>query len=182
MSRIGLLEEPYPDWFAEAMGRVMPPGMPPLALFRATGTSRRAWEKFAAGSLLDKGPLPLREREVVIHRTTARCECSYEWGVHAALFAPRAGFTETQIAATAALQPDPELWAPAEMVLIQTVDALIERKRLDAAEHARLAKHFDRDQILEIIQLVAFYHGVSLICGALDLPQEPGTRRLPTDG
>ena len=38
--------------------------MAPLNLFRTIATSQRAWEKFSAGSLLDKGPLGLREREM----------------------------------------------------------------------------------------------------------------------
>ena len=179
MSRIGLLEEPYPAWFAAAMARVMPPGAPPLKLFRAIATSRRAWDKFAAGSLLDKGPLPLREREIVIHRTCARCGCDYEWGVHAALFASRAGLSEAQLADTAAVMTDPELWSESELALLRSVDALIDRKRLDEAEFARLSSHFATDQLLEIIQLTAFYAGVAMICGAIELEPEPGTPKLP---
>ena len=50
----------------------------------------RAWDKFRAGSLLDRGPLSLREREIVIDRTCALTGCEYEWGVHVALFAKAA--------------------------------------------------------------------------------------------
>jgi hypothetical protein len=32
---------------------------------------------------------------------------------------------------------------------------------------------------MEIVQLVAFYHGVSLVCGALDLPLESNAARFP---
>jgi len=53
-----------------------------------------------AGGLLDKGPLSLRQREIVIDRTTARLGCAYEWGVHVAFFADKAGFTSEQVAAT----------------------------------------------------------------------------------
>lgn len=179
MSRIAPLEEPWPDWFAAAMARVMPPGVPPLALFRAIGTSQRAWDKFAGGSLLDKGPLPLREREIVIHRTTARCGCDYEWGIHAALFAARAELSEAQLAATAAAEVDDELWTESEATLLRTVDALIDRTQLDEAEFANLSGHFRPDQILEIVQLTAFYTGVSMICGALALQPERGTPALP---
>ncbi|MGZ8997735.1 MAG: carboxymuconolactone decarboxylase family protein [Allosphingosinicella sp.] len=157
----------------------MPPGAEPLLLFRTVGASKRAWTKFAAGSLLDKGPLPLREREIVIHRTAARCGCGYEWGIHAALFAERAGLSEQQLLGTAAEDIDSALWSEEEAVLLQTVDALIERKRLGDEEFLRLSRHFSTDQILEIIQLVAFYHGVALICGALDLASEPGTPKNP---
>ncbi|MGZ8283668.1 MAG: carboxymuconolactone decarboxylase family protein [Allosphingosinicella sp.] len=182
MSRIAPLASPWPDWFAEAMARVMPAGAEPLALFRTVATSRRAWEKFAGGSLLDKGPLPLREREIVIDRTTARCGCSYEWGVHVALFAERAGLTYAQVGDFPAVPPDPALWDEAELDLLQTVDALIDRKRLDDGEFERLSAHFSDAQILEIVQLVAFYHGVSLICGTLALAPEPGTPTLPSTG
>ena len=182
MSRIAPFEAPWPDWFAEDMARTMPPGMAPLALFRAVASSKRAWAKFSAGSLLDKGPLPLREREIVIDRTTARCGCGYEWGIHAALFATRAGLSEAQLADTAAERIDPALWSDAELALIAATDALLDRKRLADPEFARLRAHFSDAQILEIVQLVGFYHGVSLICGALDLPPEPGTPPLPSTG
>lgn len=158
----------------------MPPGAPPLKLFRSLGTSRRAWDKFAGGSLLDKGPLPLREREIVIHRTCARCGCGYEWGVHAALFAARAGISEAQLADTARPSTDAALWPESEAMLLNGVDALIDRKKLSDVEFAELSTYFGPEQILEIVQLVAFYTGVSMICGALDLEPEPGTPALPT--
>ncbi len=161
------------------MARTMPPGMAPLALFRTIASSPRAWAKFSAGSLLDKGPLPLREREIVIDRTAARCGCGYEWGIHIALFGERAGLSPEQIDGTAAERVDPDLWSEAEQALLDAVDALLDRKRLSDSEYERLRAHFDDDQILEIIQLVAFYHGVALICGALDLAPEPGMPRLP---
>ena len=41
--------------------------------------------------------LTLRDREIVIDRTCARCRCEYEWGVHVAFFADRAGFNGEQI-------------------------------------------------------------------------------------
>ncbi|MDQ8757494.1 carboxymuconolactone decarboxylase family protein [Sphingosinicella sp. LHD-64] len=182
MSRIAPLERPWPDAFAEAMARTMPPGMEPLMLFRALATSPRAWAKFSAGTLLDKGPLPLRAREIVIDRTTARCGCDYEWGVHVALFAGRAGLTPEQIADTAADASNPDLWDESELALIAAVDALLDRKRLTDDEFAGLRVHFDEDQILETVQLVAFYHGVALICGALDLAPEPGMPTLSEKG
>ena len=182
MSRIAPLSEPWPDWFGAAMARTMPAGMSPLTLFRAIATSQRAWEKFSAGSLLDKGPLGLREREIVIDRTTAICGCGYEWGVHAALFGERAGLTPHQVGDTASAAIDPALWSEPERVLIETVDALIAQKRLDDAEFAALRGHYRDDQILEIVQLIAFYHGVALICGTLALSAEPGMPDLPSKG
>ena len=182
MSRIAPLEQPWPDFFARAMARIMPPGTEPLSLFRGIATSERAWTKFAGGSLLDPGPLPLRHREIVIHRTTARCGCDYEWGVHAAMFARAAELTPSQLAATTRTAIDPSMWTDEEAALLETVDALLDRKRLDDSEFAKVRSHFDDAQILEVVQLVAFYHGVSLLCGTLALEPEPGTPTLSSIG
>src|SRR4051812_29406070 len=57
------------------------------------GRHARAWEKFRGGSLLDRGPLSLREREIVIDRTCALNGCEYEWGVHVATFSDAAHLT-----------------------------------------------------------------------------------------
>ncbi len=179
MTRIAPLDPPWPEFFAEAMAGLMPEGMEPIRLFRTVATSPRAWSKLAGGSLLDKGPLSIRDREIVIDRTTARCGCEYEWGLHVALFGQRAGLSDAQIDATASDEVDPALWSDAENILIETVDALIDRKRLSDSEFERLARHYAPGQILEIVQLVAFYHGVALICGALHLAPEPDMPKLP---
>ena len=182
MTRLRPLERPWPDWFASAMDRTMPPGMEPLSLFRTIAHSERAWSKFSAGSLLDKGPLAFRDREIVINRTAARCGCSYEWGVHAKLFGERAGLSQRQLEATAKAEVDADIWSPAELILLEAVDRLLDSKRLSDPEYDRLAEHFSEEQILEIVQLVAFYHGVALICGAFDIAPEPGMPPLPSSG
>jgi len=41
------------------------------------------YERFRAGSLLDRGPVSLRHLEMVIDCACARCGCAYE-GVHVA--------------------------------------------------------------------------------------------------
>lgn len=80
----------------------MPPGMAPLGLFRTLAHSPRVLQRLFAGNLLDAGAISLRERELLILRTCARCGCGYEWGVHHALFARAAGLSAADIAATQA--------------------------------------------------------------------------------
>src|ERR1700728_1038967 len=99
MSRIAPLEPPYEAEIQSQFDRIMR-GAPPLMLFRVLAGSPRAWEKFRAGSLLDRGPLPLRDREIVIDRTCALTGCEYEWGVHVATFADAAHLTAAQVRAT----------------------------------------------------------------------------------
>ena len=80
-------EPPYNDDIAAAFEAIMPPGAEPLALFRVMARSPRILEKMRAGSLLDRGSISLRMREIIIDRTTARCGAEYEWGMHIAYFA-----------------------------------------------------------------------------------------------
>src|SRR5215472_9684758 len=99
MPRIAPLEPPYPPEIAAQFDRIMR-GAPPLVLFRVMAGHTRAWEKFRAGGLLDRGPLGLKEREIVIDRTCALNRCEYEWGVHVAVFAAAAHLTDEQVRAT----------------------------------------------------------------------------------
>src|SRR5438270_3132539 len=114
MPRIVPAEPPYEPQIAAELARIMPPGVPPLVLFRTMARSPRVFAKMFAGGLLDKGPLGLRQREIVIDRTTARLGCEYEWGVHIALFAERVGFGDAEIAATVKGPSDAACWAAAE--------------------------------------------------------------------
>src|SRR3979490_3201068 len=138
MSRIAPLEPPYPPEIQQQFDRIMQ-GAPPLTLFRVIAGSARAWEKFRAGSLLDRGPLSLREREIVIDRTCARTGCEYEWGVHVATFAGPARLTDEQVRATVLEGAEAPCWSPAEQALIAAVDALHVRATLSAAEFKALA-------------------------------------------
>src|SRR5579863_1270042 len=99
MPRIAPLEPPYEAEIQTQFDRIMR-GAPPLMLFRVMASNPRAWEKFRAGSLLDRGPLSLRDREIVIDRTCALNGCEYEWGVHVATFAEAAHLTGEQVRAT----------------------------------------------------------------------------------
>src|SRR6202165_6354781 len=142
MSRIAPLEPPYAPDSGDQFDRIMR-GAPPLMLFRVVAGHARAWEKFSAGGLLDRGPLTLREREIVIDRTCARTGCEYEWGVHVATFADAAQLTEAQVRATVLDNADAPCWSPAEPAVIAAVDALHARATLSDGEFKALSAHYD---------------------------------------
>jgi hypothetical protein len=71
LSRVAALELPYPPDVQASFEAVMK-DREPLVLFRMVAAGERVWRKFRVGSLLDRGPLTLRQREIVIDRTTAR--------------------------------------------------------------------------------------------------------------
>src|SRR5260370_12303884 len=118
MTRIAAAEPPYEPAIAAELARIMPPGIPPLVLFRTMAKSPRIFAKMFAGGLLDKGPLGLRHREIVIDRTTARLGCEYEWGVHIALFADRVGFKPEHVAAAVAAPRGAACWTADDPALV----------------------------------------------------------------
>jgi alkylhydroperoxidase family enzyme len=179
MPRIAPLEPPYEAEIQTQFDRIMR-GAPPLMLFRVMASNQRAWEKFRAGSLLDRGPLSLREREIVINRTCALNRCEYEWGVHVTTFAKAAGLTETEVRATVHGGPLASCWLPAEQALIVAVDALHARATLSDEEFSALSSHYDDGKIFEIILLCGFYRTVSYLANGLRLPLEGGAARFPT--
>ena len=99
-SRIDPISPPYSRHVAERLDAMMPPGVPPILLFRTfvqnlpMTTAMRGWGSYELSKRLS---LSLRDREIVIDRTCARCRCEYEWGVHVAFFAERAGLSSEQV-------------------------------------------------------------------------------------
>lgn len=179
MPRIAPAEEPYTPEIAAALARTMPPAVAPLVLFRTMARNPRVFGKMFAGGLLDRGALSLRQREVVIDRTTARLGAEYEWGVHIAFFAQKVDLDAEKIAATVHGPATAPCWSADEQALLAAVDDLVDRRTLSDETWAGLAAHFDDVQILEVIALTGYYHTISFLCRALDLPLETYGARFP---
>lgn len=176
-ARVTPLEPPYPEPVQAALDRIMPPGVPPLVLFRTLARNERVFLRLMAGGLLDRGSITLREREIVIDRACARCGCEYEWGVHVSFFAERVGLGPDQLAAVAG--GDPAALPERERLLLRLVDALHDDARVDDALWAALRAHFTEEQLVELVALAGFYHLISFVANALRIPLEPFGARLP---
>lgn len=179
MPRIEPAAAPYEPQIAAELDRIMPPGLEPLLLFRTLARNPRVFGKMFAGGLLDKGALSLRQREIVIDRTTARLGCEYEWGVHIALFAERVKLHAEQIDAIVKHPANANCWAPDEQALLALVDDLVDRRTIGDASWSDARAHFDEAQIIEAIALVGYYHTISFLCRGLELPLEPYGARFP---
>lgn len=179
-ARIAPLAPPYPEPVQAALDRVMPPGVAPLTLFRTLAVNQRVFLRVMAGGLLDRGTLTLREREIVIDRTCARCGSEYEWGVHVAFFAERVGLDPEQVAATAS-DPDvpPAAFPPRERLLLALVDALHDQARIGDSLWAALKAEWSDEQLIELVALVGFYHLISFVTNAFRIPLEPDAARFP---
>ena len=92
-TRIAPLDPPYEPEVQAQLDDMMPPGIPPILLFRTfvknlpMARAMRGWGGYELGRELS---LSLRDREIVIDRTCSRCHCEYELGVHVAFFGERA--------------------------------------------------------------------------------------------
>lgn len=177
--RVQPLNPPYAADIQAAFDRVMPPGMPPLKLFRSMAHNPRALQRMLAGGLLDRGSIELRERELLILRATALCGAEYEWGVHVAAFAGKAGFSAEQIADTCSGRTDPSLWNEAERGLLELADSLHAIASVDEGLWQRLGAHFSDEQLIECLLLVGFYHAVSFVVNGLRVEREEYAPRFP---
>ncbi len=178
-ARIAPLEPPYSPPVQAALDRVMPAGVPPLALFRALAVNERVFLRVLAGGLLDRGTIGLREREIVIDRTCARCGSEYEWGVHVAFFGERVGFTPEQVAATCGREAEADAFPARERLLIRLVDALHDEAQVSDALWTALREEWTEAQLIELVALAGFYHLISFVANALRIPPEPFGARFP---
>lgn len=176
--RIAPLDPPYDPAIQSAFDAIMPPGVPPLKLFRIVGRNPRVLQRMIAGGLLDRGSIALRQRELLILRSTALCGAEYEWGVHVAAFNGKAGFTPEQLADTCRERSDPALWTEDERVLIALADALHRQAGIDEALWVRLRARFRDDQIIECIMLCGLYHAVSYLVNGLRIELEDRAPRF----
>jgi alkylhydroperoxidase family enzyme len=179
-ARVAPLAPPYSEPVAAALERIMPAGVPPLALFRTLAVNERVLLRLMAGGLLDRGSITLRERELMIDRTCARCGSEYEWGVHVAFFADKVGFTPAQVAATAGI--DHAALPECERLLLRLADELHDRAQVSDTLWAALRAHWSETQLIELIALAGFYHLISFLTNALRIPPETYGARFPDAG
>jgi alkylhydroperoxidase family enzyme len=177
-ARIAPIDPPYAADVQSAFDVVMR-GAPPLKLFRTVARNPRVLQRMMAGGLLDRGSIPMRLRELVILRATALCGAEYEWGVHVAAFADKAGITAAEWAATAT-GADPGSWSAADRLVLELVEQLHEQFGIDDALWTRLAATFSDEQRVELVMLAGQYHGIAMLVNALRVEHEPGAPRFPT--
>jgi 4-carboxymuconolactone decarboxylase len=179
--RIEPREPPYPDAVAETLRRMMPPGVEPLRLFRTVAWNEHVLERFRGigAYLLNFGKLDPIDREIVIHRTCARCGCEYEWGVHAAVFAKAVGLSEAQLAATVSGTAEDSAWSARESLLVRLADELHDGAAVSDALWSELARNWEPPELIELIALAGFYHLVSFTANAARVEPEAAAQRFP---
>ena len=177
--RITPLDPPYPADVQAAFDVVMR-GAPPLLLFRTVAQNPRVLERMMASNLLDRGSIALRARELMILRTCARCGAAYEWGVHVATFAAKAGIDDRQQRATVHGTPDDDCWDGDDAVVLRLADRLHETNDVDDGLWADAAARFSAAQLVELVMLAGLYHAVSYLVNAMRVAREPFAPAFPS--
>ncbi len=180
--RIAPLDPPYPPEIQDAFNKIMPPGVPPLNIFRTYARHPLMLKRVMTlgAALLSHGALPARDREIVLHRTCARCRSAYEWGVHVAAFARPLGFTAAEIRATAVGPADDPVWSPRDRLLVRLADELHDTSTLSDDLWAALAAEWSVEQMIELICVAGFYHAISFMTNACQIEGEPFAEPFPT--
>jgi 4-carboxymuconolactone decarboxylase len=187
-ARIAPLEPPYAPHVKVMLEKWMPPNseMEPLRLFRTLGVHAELAARMRplGAGILGHGLIEPRLREVMIHRTCALCGAEYEWGVHAVAFGRPLGFTDEQLAATVDGGAPDRLWSDAEHTVYRLADELHGTGDISDALFAELERHFEAQQILELVVTSGWYHTISFVVNAARVQLEPWAARFPghTDG
>lgn len=182
MSRIEPRQPPYTDEEAARLAAMMPPGVPPIGLFRTFVRNLPMTDAMAGWGgyeLSRRLSLTMRDRELVIDRTCARCGCEYEWGVHVAFFADRVGLTGPQVASLVHGHASDACWTDErDRLVILATDALHDDADLDDDLWRRLRELFTDEQALDLFLLAGWYHAISYAANGARVEPEPGAPRF----
>ena len=180
-ARIASAQPPYAADIQTTFDRLMPPGVPPLVLFTTLARDARLYERLRGGSLLDKGHLSLRQREIVIDRITALCGSEYEWGVHVTFFGKGARLDAAMLHSLVHGTAGDPCWSAPDRALIRACDQLHTSSDIDDALWAELREHLGEMAVVEVLMLAGFYRTISYLTNVLRLPLESYAARFPSN-
>ncbi|NGN94768.1 carboxymuconolactone decarboxylase family protein [Nocardioides sp. KC13] len=176
--RIDPLSPPYGEEAREALELL---GHSPIQLFRVWARRperARAIAGWGSYYFSRRSALTVRQRELVIDRTTALCGADYEWAVHVATFAEKAGLDAEQLASLARGGPTDGCWSSADRAVLDAVDELHATFDLSDDTWSRLVAAAGEDAALDLVMVCGWYHAISFAVRVLGLPLEPGTKPI----
>ncbi|NTY63443.1 carboxymuconolactone decarboxylase family protein [Mycolicibacterium sphagni] len=176
-ARVAPAPSPLPADIQDSIDAIMR-GNDPLVLFTTLARDRRLFFKLFNSGLLDRGHLTILQREIVIDRVTAQCGAEYEWGVHVAAYATKAGLDAGQIASLLESDASEEHWRDEDRVLIRLCDSLHASCSVDDGLWESLIRYHSEEAIIELLMLAGYYRMISYLANGLRLPLEPNTPRF----
>ena len=151
----------------------------PLNIFGVLAHHPKLLKRFnlLGGLLLNRGVVPLREKEVVILRIGWNAQSVYEFGQHTLIGRER-GLTDDEIVA---LTRDPagHDWSDDDRALIALADDLSTDDCASDATWAALASRWNDDALIELLMIAGFYRLVSGFLNSAGVQLDEGVPGWP---
>ncbi len=133
----------------------------------------RRWRVFA-NHVLGKSTLNERDRELLILRIGYLCNAEYEWAQHVAI-GRRVGITDSEIADLKA-GSSAQNWSERDRLLLKAAEELHDDAFISDATWDGLSKHYNKQQLIDIVFTVGQYNMVSMALNTLGVQLDKGLR------
>ena len=127
--------------------------------------------------VLAKQTLSRRDREIAILRIGWLCRAEYEWAQHVVI-ARGAGLDDDDIERITR-GPDAPGWSPAEEAILRATDELHADAMIGDATWKALSRHFERQQVMDLVFTVGQYNLVSMALNSFGVQLDPGLDGFP---
>lgn len=163
------------DWSPEAAAVMQPftKNGEPLNIFKTLAhhpALLKRWLVFA-NHILGKSTLDLRTRELLILRIGALCRAGYEWGQHVEI-SRAGGMTDDEIRTARTGSATPDL-SEQDRLLFKAAEELHADAFISDATYQGLARHFNTQQLMDIVFTVGQYNLVSMALNTLGVQPDP---------
>jgi len=169
-----LSDEELPPEVRERFG-----GASMLNIFRTLAHHPKLMKRWLVfgNHVLAKSSLAPRDRELAILRVGWLCQAEYEWGQHVAI-ARQAGLSQQEIQRVTQ-GPEAPGWSDAERALLRASDELHADAFVGDPTWAALQRHYDTQQLLDLVFTVGQYHLVSMALNTLGVQRDDGVPGFP---
>lgn len=116
--------------------------------------------------------VPLREKELIVLRTSYLCKCGYEWSHHAYL-ALKAGLTQDEVDALRDAKPDHE-WGRQDQALVDMCEQLVKDQFVRDETWKELEQFFSQKQLMDAVYTCAHYTMASATANAFGIQIDKG--------
>jgi len=124
----------------------------------------KRWMVFG-NHILAKSSLPPRDRELAILRVGWLCQAEYEWGQHVPI-GEQSGLSSEEIARIPT-GPDDACWSEKDRAILAAADELHGGAFITDPTWEVLAKHFDTQQLMDLVFTIGQYNLVSMALNSL---------------
>ena len=155
-------------------------GTEPMNIFRTLAHNTRVLRRFndLGGTLLFRGTIPARERELVILRVGWNCQSVYEFGQHIVI-GRQAGITDDEIKRIC--QPvNAKAWTAGDAALLAMADDLCSDNCVSDSTWSLLKPTWTDEQLVELLVVAGFYRLVSGFLNSAGVQLDDGVPGWPT--